>query len=342
MTGSPESTLTPREAELRRRLAELAATATVDDVWEQIQDRIAAGEPGRPQGRGRAARRVAVAVAAVVLLVVGVAVLGGRDDGRERLDTVDDTTSTTVDRDGGSGTTTTAPGPGDQPGDDDQAGSTGDGTGTGVGDGPGSGDGTDEGADTGGTDPGGGGATSPGATTPDDPGSPSPSVTRPSLNPDPDAAPDGRVPVVEFGFNSETGVRVTAWRDGAGFHMTLWQYNPWRELTTWSWSNVPGQNCFAGSLGTFQIPELAPFSTRRLAWGFVRADAGTVGVIDGPTDFYDSMPRYMGPEVFAGLRPWITDVQGSDPVQRFRAIATDNSTLHYADPPTWDARPATC
>jgi hypothetical protein len=343
MTATPEPALAPREAELQRRLGDLAARAAVDDAaWEQIQQRIAGEEPpatGRRQ-RPTGPRLVVAVAAAVVLVVVGIAVLARHAHDHGQVDTVDDTTTTTADHDGRSRTTTTTTtwttlGPGDQPpggvtgggtASEDGAGSAGAGTGTGTGAASGA--------------PGGGTATPAGGSGGAGPGS-GPTATTTGTVPDADTAPDGRSPVVAMAMTSDVSVRATVWQDAGGFHMSLWQYKPWRHLRTWSWSDVPGQNCLAGATATFELPELAPFSSLQFSWGFVRADAADVGVITGPDDSYDDSARNLGPEVFPGIRPWLAQDMAV-PVQRFRAISVNGTTLHYADPPAWDARPDTC
>jgi hypothetical protein len=85
---------TDREAELSRRLEDLAATTTVDaEAWEKIQSRIAA-----TSSRTRPTPWQLVAVAAALVVVLGAIVLTRRDDG-SRVETGDDETTTTTDHD---------------------------------------------------------------------------------------------------------------------------------------------------------------------------------------------------------------------------------------------------
>ncbi len=177
----PEGTLTPREAELQRRLDTVAARATVDaTAWERIKERIGDTERSSPRRLlPGPSRRVVAAAAAVVLVVVGVAALSRRGDS-DRVDTIDDPTGTTIDGDGRSPTTLPpAPPPGEiTPGDQPTEGEA-------------SGSGT--GAD------GGSGAPRPpdNADTPSGTGTGAAPTTTPTTAPDPNVAPDGRVPAMQ-------------------------------------------------------------------------------------------------------------------------------------------------
>jgi hypothetical protein len=154
--------------------------------------------------------------------------------------------------------------------------------------------------------------------------------------------PDGRAPAVEFSLTSTVSVVATVWQDSGAFHMNIWQTNPWRLHTTWSWSSLPGQNCLAGITDTLEFPENAPFTSETFSWGLVRADAAWVGVVTGPDDYDVASPIVLGSEALPGLRPWIARTTTDDPIRRFRALTEAGTVLHYAEPPTWDARPDSC
>ncbi len=134
---------------------------------------------------------------------------------------------------------------------------------------------------------------------------------------------------------------ATVWQDASGFHMNIWQTNPWRFYTTWSWSDVPGQNCLAGATGTIEFPEGGLYSSTTFSWGLVRADATAVTVVTDTGSESDS-PVLVGPEALPGLRPWLSQKMSRDSIVRFRAIGGVSITLHVAEPPTWDSRPDTC
>jgi hypothetical protein len=327
VTQTSEPTLTPREVELQRRLVTLVDRATVDAAaWSRIQDRIAGADlPSTPSTRRPRRSRMVAAAAAVVLVVVGIVTVGHRLDDRGKVDTVDDdTTRTTIDRDSQSTTTTSTSTPSElDPGDQPVDGGIG-------------APGTGPTADAGGNPGSPGGDTPPGAT-------PGAGTTPPTV--DPNAAPDGRVPVVTYSLgtrSSDPSVAATVWQDASGFHMNVWRTNPWRLHTTWDWGNVPGQNCLAGATGTISFPELG--SSVTFSWGLVRADAAAVRVVTGADDEGSSL-IVLGPEALPGLRPWLARtvaVYGADPISQFRAVDSTNATLHSAVAPAWDARPDPC
>jgi hypothetical protein len=315
---------TPSTIELdwTRRLDDLAGRATVDDeAWDRIQERIAASPGGarrRPRIPLRPTPRQLLAAAAIVILVAAVVLTRHAAD--ERIKTIDDTTTTTLDDDGGSArTTTTDPdhttstaGPGDSPG--------GGGDGSGAGDGPGAG-----------TVPGGGPGPGGGTTTPNQ-ANPGGYTSSSSTTPAATAPLDGRPVAVQFASSENVVVEATVWQDADGIHMNIWQANPYRLYTTWTWAIRPGQNCLAGSFGDMEFPEAAPYASHSFSWGLARADAG---VTVWTTGLGSGTPVATGSEVLPGLRPWISQ-HSPGSLERFTAGP------HTATAPTWDAYPDTC
>jgi hypothetical protein len=320
MTGRPE--LADFEADLRRRLADVAATTTLDaQAWEKIESRAAAERPRRLPRIVRTRRQIA-AVAAVVVIVVGLVVLSRQGDD-SRTETVDTTTTTTSEGATSSttardGTTSTSTGELPQrPGS-----STGQGTGPST-DGPGAGGGSEGGPAGTGPESGTGssGGTSGGAT---------PSTAPPPSGPG-DTAPDGHRVVASIGQSGYT-VDASAFESGGTYYMDLWRDRT-QYLAEWSWSPQPGQRCLAGQGGAYSGGELGA-----LRWGFVRSDAASVRMV---TTSGNTSTAILGAEFAPGLRAWI----GPRPpgqVDRFEALDAGGNVLHTAAAPVWDASPDSC
>ena len=311
MNESPDAT--GGEAELRRRLEDVAAAITIDQgAWEKVRTRIAA----TPGGRKRPAPWHVLAVAAALAVLMGAVVLACRDDDGSHVETRDERTSTT---DQDPVTTTSEPAgaqPADQPGTGEPGGPGG----------PGAGDG------------GSGGGPQPTAGSPTGTGGPVTSNTAPAPPSSGNTAPDGRIPVVTFASSEDVNVVATVWKDStsvpATLHMTIWQsdQNPYRYLASWSWEERSGQSCLAGANGVF---DFGPW-TFGFSWGLARSDAVDIYAIVGS----NRMPTARGGEVLPGLRPWIAQTSPAGP-DRFEAWS-QNDLLHTAAPPTWDAYPDTC
>lgn len=320
MTGRPE--LADFEADLRRRLADVAATTELDaQAWEKIESRATAGRPRRLPRIVRTRRQIA-AVAAVVVIVVGLVVLSRQGDD-SRTETVDTTTTTTSEgatssttaRDGTTSTST-----GELP---QRPGSTTDGgTDAGTG-GPGAGGGSGSGSD--GSAPSSGTGSSGGT-----PGGSTPSSTPPAQGPD-DAAPDGHRVVASIGQSGYT-VDVSAFESGGTYYMNLWRDRT-QYLAEWSWSPQPGQRCLAGQGGAYSGGELGA-----LRWGFVRSDAASVRIV---TTSGNTSTAVLGAELVPGLRAWIGP-RPAGQVDRFEALDAGGNILHTAAAPVWDASPDSC
>lgn len=303
------------EDDLRRRLADIAATTTVDpDAWATITRRAAAGP-----SRRRPTRRQVAAVAAAVALVIGVLTLSR--DGSDRTETVDDTTTTT-DRatpsttDPDRTTTTLADGPsGDRPATPTPPGA---------------------GAGPGGGGPGGGapGATDPGGTeTGTDPSSSAEGPRSPGATTPPPAAPtapDGRPIAASVPHDGHT-YDITAYEQGGNLHIDLFRDASYY-LTMSSWYLEPGRNCLAGDASIYTDGE--PSLVR---WGIVRADAAAVHIVSAGGD---RSTAALSSPVAPGVRAWI-GLRPAGDVDRYEAHDTSGHILHAATSPGWDA-PGPC
>jgi hypothetical protein len=332
-TPEPTPELTTGEVELKRRIGDLAALATVDgdQEWEKLQERLAANggratSPAQVRTALRTVRRRPVVrrVAAAAALVLLGAVILLQDDGDGRVHTVDDTTTTTDD-DGASTTSTTAdpqtttstppdvssPPPGSS---EDSTGAPGDDPAAGPGAGAGGTGSDDEGA-----------AGSPGGTSPSD--------TAPEAIP-PSTVPAGEPPSVTYPTGDYT---LKAWFREANpttYYMTIWRdgYGMVSDLVA---SIDPDHNCLAGKSGSFAFPEPG---LHMYSWGFVRADAAEVRVVTHAGEWTTAV---IGDEAVPGLRPWIAARQ-TDQISRFEARDAAGNVLHTAvDGGVW-AEPSTC
>jgi hypothetical protein len=142
---------------------------------------------------------------------------------------------------------------------------------------------------------------------------------------------------VTFASSEQLTVVATVWKDEANavFYMNLWQTDPYRYLTMWSWNERPGQNCLAGGGGEFDFGEIG---THAFNWGLVTSDVDQVRVV--MTDQGYSAVA-IGPEVLPGLRPWMAEHTLVE-VDRFETRAASGNIVHTATAPTWDAYPDTC
>jgi hypothetical protein len=331
VVGGPSTNGTANEPEIRRRLADVAATTTLDEdrAWEQIQQRLATPgpHPVRPLAT-RQVRRRRAAVAAVVILVIGALLLTRDGDDRGRVVTQNSTTTTersattsTTDDDGSTTTTSTTIRPGDAP-------KAGPGTGGDPRTGPNAttpGGGPTPGSSASGSGQGGGGGT----------GMTSPPATSPSgTTPTPGTAPDGRAPAVTLSSSAYTA-QATVWIDGGGYYMNLWAPEPDAYLNMWSWAVNEGQNCLEGQSSVLTGTD---GQSHMLVWGLVRADAAAVRIV---TTGGVSSTAALGSTALPGLRPWIGE---SPPGQVDRAEALDGAgnVLHTATAPGWFATPETC
>jgi hypothetical protein len=314
------------QPEIRRRLADAAATTTVDEerAWAEIQARISSVRPAGGDRRvldlGRVPRRV-VAAAAVVILVVGALLWFGEDDDGGRVVTDDSTTTTdggttsTTD-DGASGTSTTVRA-GETP-EDPGAGGPRDGQPA-----PGSGGaGPGSGSDTGSGGGGGSGTASP------------PGTSTATTSPPADTAGDGRRPAVTLSTAAYTAWG-TAWADGGGYGMNVWAPQLDTYLNGWSWTGSPGGNCLEVSSSSLTGSD---GQSHTLVWGLVRADATAVRIV---TTGGVSSSAALGSEVAPGLRPWIGESPRGQ-VDRAEALDGSGGVLHTSSSPSWSTTPATC
>jgi hypothetical protein len=319
---SEPSDTTAAEAELRRRLGDLATLATVDDAWDDLQRRLAdapaTGHLGRfrgvfrsPDGRPSRSRRV-IAVAAAVAVVVGLIALS-RDGRHDRTETVD-TTTTTVDR----GTTSTTTGEqgattttgGDRPGEV---------TGSSV-PSPGQGGGP------------GGGETSTG--TPDGNGGPGTTPAPPGDGGDPGTVPPPSTPTAPSGDPIAASIPhgggtmdISAYESGGNVYVDLWR-NGTEYLTMTGWALAPGRNCLAVDPTVDYDGELDS-----VRWGIVRADAAAVQIV---TTTGERTTATLGPPRSSGVRAWLGP-RPAGQVDHYLALAGNGATLHSLTVPEWEA-----
>jgi hypothetical protein len=327
--STPE-TLTPGEAELKRRLDDLASLATVGpEGWERFQERLAAPAPRRFP-----TRKQLLAVAAVILVVCAI-VWSRRDGTGDRVHVVDTTTTTTSDHDrtpasstsSTSATSTTSsstPAPAEGGTSGGVVGSpTGADPGAGGDPGSGAGTGTGAGAATGppagGTAPGAGGGTGSPTTTPP--------ATAPSTI-------DGKTVWASYATPDYT-LLVTL-ETGASPYLTTTIYRDDGTLVRdWVWPDRPGQNCLVGVLAMpFDFPE----GQHAYTFGLVRADAAAVRIVTGGGA---QTTVAVGGEAHPGVRPWITRRQ-TDDVARMEALDAAGNVLTTATPSSFDSYPASC
>jgi hypothetical protein len=326
VVGAPSTNGTANEAEIRRRLADLAATTILDEdrAWEQLTERLLAAGPD--QVRLLATRRVRqrlIAVAAVVVLVIGALLLTFEGDDGGRVVTQDSTTTTdrnpTTSTTGDAGSTTTTSTtvrPGNAP-------EAVPGTGRGPGTGPGA------------TTPGGGPTPGSGGQSGGGTGTTSPPATAPSgTTPTPGAAPDGRVPAVTLSSSAYTA-QATVWMDGGAYYMNLWAPEPGAYSNAWSWAVDEGGNCLEGQSGVITGTD---GQSHMLVWGLVRADAAAVRIV---TTGGLSSTAALGSTALPGLRPWIGESPRGQ-VDRAEALDGAGNVLHTATRPGWFATPETC
>lgn len=315
MTAAPDTT--DGEAALRRRLADIAATTTVDpEAMDKIRQRTAVTRPTR--------WRLAT-VAAAIVLVVGAVVLTQRDRGSQ-VKTDQDRTTTTTDRDPTT-TTTTAPSAPLEPGAPPPVGIPGGATGGSAPAGSGVGTGT------------GGAQPAPTPASPDagtDPATPAtPAAPAPAVPSQP-TAPDGLVPTVTLA-TADYELQATVRLDAANgvYYMNIWRTDG-TYVTMWNWSERPGQNCLGGS-GLDVAFDGTP--AHAVDWGLVRADATEVRLVSTS----QIMARaQLGPEVVPGLRAWIGE-QPLGQLDHVEARDAGGNVLHVASASSaMDAWPDTC
>jgi hypothetical protein len=323
--GTPSTNGTANEAEIRRRLADLAATTILDEdrAWEQITERLAAAGPDQVRllATVRVRQRL-VAVAAVVVLVIGTFLLiregddGGRVVTQDSTTTTDRNPTTSTTGDAGSTTTTsTTVGPGNAP-------AAVPGTGGGPRTGPGA------------TTPGGGSTPSSGGQSGGGTGTASPPTAPSGTTPTPGTAPDGLAPAVTLSSSAYTA-EATVWMDGGAYYMNLWAPEPDAYLNMGSWAVNDGRNCLEGQSSVLTGTD---GQSHVLVWGLVRADAAAVRIV---TTGGLSSTAALGSTALPGLRPWIGE---GPPGQVDRAEALDGAgnVLHTATTPGWFATPDTC
>ena len=320
MSEPPDTTAA--EAELRRRLRDLATLATVDDAWDDLQRRLAdaptMGHRGRlrgafrsPDGRPSWSRRVAV-VAAAVAVIAGLIALS-RDDGRDRTETVD-TTTTTVDR----GTTSTTTG--------DQ------GTTTTTGD-----DRPEEVTGSPAPSPGqsggpGGGETSAGPADEDENAGTTP--TPPNDGGDPGTVPPPSTPTAPSGDpiaasipHGDGTMDISAYENGGNLYVDLWRDGT-EYLTRTGWALAPGRNCLAVDPTIHHDGELDS-----VRWGIVRADAAAVQIV---TTTGERTTATLGPPRSSGVRAWLGP-RPAGQVDHYLALAGDGAIMHRLTVPEWES-----
>jgi hypothetical protein len=313
------------EADLRRRLADMAATTTLEpEAWDAIERRATVRRTWTAAGRFGPTRRKVVALAAAVAVVVSVIALSR--DGDSHTETVDQSSTSTTDQPTssttdphGTSTTTTTGAASQLPPNAAPRGGAG-----AVG---------EAGPDGAGPSPEGGSSGAPGATgSPPSSGQTSPpDGTPPDATPPAATPPDGHPVVASIGQSGYT-VNITAFESGGTYYMNLWRDRSYY-LGMWGWAMRPGQNCLAGEGSDYSEGELAT-----LKWGFVRSDAARVRIV---TTSGNASTAIVGSEVAPGVRAWIGE-RPAGQVDRFEALDADGSVLHTATTPVWDAAPDTC
>ena len=313
--SAPE-TLTPGEAELKRRLDDIASLAIVDpQAWERFQHRLAAPTPRRLP-----TRKQLLAVAAVVLVVCAIVWSRGAGTGG-RVRVVDTTSTTTSDHDrrperSTSTTASTSSSAPVAPGGGTAGAVVRPPTGVdpGAGGAPGAGGSPATGAGTG-TGTGGSTTTTPPATAP--------------------ATIDGKTvwatyatPDYTLLLTLETGVSpyltTTIYRDDG----TL--------VRDWVWPDRPGQNCL---VGVHAMPFDFPEGQHAYTFGLVRADAAAVRIV---TDGGAQTTATPGGEAHPGVRLWITRSPVEN-VARMEALDAAGRVLTTVTSSSgYDSYPATC
>lgn len=261
-------------AVLRRRLGDIAATTTLDpEAWEGFEARLATQPDRRGHGPG-----VLLAVAAVVLVVLGVTMALLRGDDADRLDMAGNEATTTTEettrRPGSTTTSTTAPGTTTTTAAAPEAG--------------------------GGTDPGGG--TSPDASQPEvgdpplTPAQPEPLATR--AEPVLTLPASGGEYTVELIWDGETmyfrrtddvGTTVPGAPDGYG-HV---------ESSGWGAVGAPG--CLASSGQEYGFPDAG---IHAFTWGVMGSGIARVDVVMAEGARHAAG---VGSELGGGARAWIVE-----------------------------------